>query len=66
MKHTLKVLTTVSLDCLPNANRIPIGREHTIPETPSITVSINPPNKLYSIFGRPKKPPLIRKKAKIG
>ena len=59
MKHTHKVLTTVSLDCLPNAKRIPIGKEHTIPVTPIITVSIKPPNKLYSILGIPKKPPLI-------
>ena len=34
MKQTLNVLTTVKLDCLPNANRIPRGNEQTIPQTP--------------------------------
>ena len=54
MKQMLIVLTTVSFDCLPNAKIIPIGREHTIPLTPRITVNINPPKRLYSILWRPK------------
>ena len=66
IKQTLKVRTTVSLDCLPKARTIPNGSEQTIPETPSITVSINPPNKLYSILASPKKPPFISIKANAG
>ena len=66
IKHTLKVLTTVNLDCLPSAKSIPIGSEQTIPETPKITVSINPPKRLYSILESPKIPPLISIKAIIG
>ena len=45
---------------------MPIGKEHTMPVIPIITVSINPPNKLYSILERPKYPPFISKYAKIG
>ena len=66
IKHTLNVLTTVNYDCLPRAKRMPIGSEQTIPVTPTITVSINPPKRLYSILDNPKYPPLISIKAIIG
>ena len=44
-------LTTGSDDRRPNASRIPIGKESTIPPTASMRVTNNPPHKVVGTSG---------------
>ena len=52
MNPTQIILITGKLDCLPNANKIPIGKDATIPVTPTIKDKVNPPIFKDSTKGR--------------
>ena len=52
MNPTQIILITGKLDCLPNANKIPIGKDATIPVTPTIRDKVNPPIFKDSTKGR--------------
>ena len=52
MNPTQIILITGKLDCLPNANKIPIGKDATIPVTPTIRDNVNPPIFKDSTKGR--------------
>ena len=43
MNPTQIILITGRLDCRPNANKIPIGKDATIPVTPTIKDNVKPP-----------------------
>ena len=43
IKPTQIIFITGKFDCLPRANKIPIGKEATIPVTPTISDKVNPP-----------------------
>ena len=43
MNPTHIIFITGKLDCLPKANKIPIGKDATIPVTPTIRDKVNPP-----------------------
>ena len=53
MKPTQIIFITGKFDCLPNANKIPIGKEATIPVTPTISDKVNPPIFSDSTNGKP-------------
>ena len=48
------IFITGRFDCLPKANKIPIGKEATIPVIPTISDKVNPPIFSDSTVGRPK------------
>ena len=56
MNKTHNTLNIGILDCLPSAKAIPIGSENEIPVTPSIKVSIIPPNLSVGTVSKPKPP----------
>ena len=43
MKPTQIILIIGRLDCLPKANNIPIGKDATMPEIPTISDKVKPP-----------------------
>ena len=43
IKPTQIIFITGKFDCLPNANKMPIGKDATIPVTPTISDKVNPP-----------------------
>ena len=54
IKPTQIIFITGKFDCLPNANKIPIGKEATIPVIPTISDKVNPPIFSDSTNGKPK------------
>ena len=48
------IFMTGKFDCLPNANNIPIGKEATIPVTPTMSDKVKPPILSDSTKGKPK------------
>ena len=52
IKPTHIILTNGRSDCRPSAKTIPRGKEATIPVTPTIKDSVNPPNFKDSTYGK--------------
>ena len=52
IKPTQIIFITGKFDCLPNANKMPIGKEATIPVIPTISDKVNPPIFSDSTVGR--------------
>ena len=65
IKETESILIAGSFERRPNANKIPMGRDRTMPDIPATRLSINPPNLSVVIPSRPI-PPISKKVARKG
>ena len=66
MKMTQMVRTTGNSERRPSASKMPSGREKMMPVNEITKVTRRPPHTRVSTCGRPKTPPISRKKAMTG